>query len=336
MIPPPYLADLYTNNPVDWNVCKERLRKALREHPEDKISIFHLQRLTYYMQEKYSDCLRMCRKLLPLETDPQELEELYMTMGICYEEKKQPDLAIEHYLKSGDVYEHGGEGLDRLGQLYIDHFQYEKAQEVYERLLNTKENWKTEALNNLGYLHQLKREFDKALEYYKMAADLEPEQDCWVGEVGKQYYNLKQYDLAEEWFRKQLVLNPTSEDAYYGIGSCMQEKGDFYRAMHNFSEVLKLNPKHFRSLNNLGKLYFDHEGDVKKAIEMIEQAIEYGKDDDSNPLSVAYLNLKRIYQLISDEEKSDYYKVKFIESMGFEVGYEDTDEGDEDFPGEEV
>ncbi len=328
MIGPPYLNDVFSRNPPDWTLTEAQIRQALIEHPEDELGILHILHLGHYMQGEYDECLETCERILRLPCDNQYKAEVLNTMGYCYAQKFMRARAVECYHKALENDPLQGDALNNLGELYVEECNWDKAIETFELLLKN-EAWQIEALENLSYLHHLRQEYRLSIDYYKRAIELEPDVDYWPGQVGKMYYQLKEYEVAEVWFQKQLVMNKSSEEAYYGIGSCKQEKGDFYLAMHNYSEALRINPEYPRALNNIGKLYFDYEGDIKKAIEMIEKAISCSSDDDTDIRSTAYLNLKRVYKKLADDDKADFYHMKFMECLGFTYELE-TDEGDED------
>jgi len=331
MIGPPYLNDVFSRNPPDWTLTEAQIRQALIEHPEDELGILHILHLGYYMQGEYDECLETCEQILRLPCDKQYTAEVMNTMGYCYAQKFMRAKAVECYKKAMESDPVNGDALNNLGELYVEECNWDKAIETFNLLLKN-EAWQIEALENLGYLHHLKQEYTQSIIYYRKAIELEPEVDYWVGQVGKMHYLLKEYTVSEVWFRKQLAMNPESEEAYYGIGSCLQERGDFYLAMHNYREALRINPEYPRALNNIGKLHFDFEGDIKKAIEMIEKAIACSSDDDTDIRSTAYLNLKRVYKKLADDDKVEYYHMKFMECLGFT--YEEETDG-EDYAGEE-
>jgi tetratricopeptide (TPR) repeat protein len=324
---PPYLSDVMSYHPMDWTLCEKRIHQALTDHPEDTVQIMHALKICYYVQEKFDPCIETCEKLLGLYPDITDIAETYNVMGSCYEGKYMYEQAIQNYEKSFELDPESGDCLRNLGDLYTNKIEYEKAIGVFERLLKV-EYWEIEAFENLGYLHSLRKEYNQAISYYKKAMELEPEEGFWTNQVAKMFYMDKQYPESEKWFRKLLEDSPSSAEAHYGIGSCKQEAGDYYLAMHHYNEALKLDPRHPRSLNNIGKLYFDFESDIKTAVEMIEKAIAYSEEDDTDIRSTAYLNLKRIYKQIADHDKADYYHQKFMECFGFT--YEEVDEGGEE------
>ncbi|MFI5150066.1 MAG: tetratricopeptide repeat protein [Bacteroidia bacterium] len=329
---PPYLQDLFTSRSTPWTEAdwigkEQRCHQALIDHPEDSIGILHALKSCYYMEEKNLECIDTCEKLLALNPDYHLASETYSVMGTSYHQLYQIDKAIACFEKGHELEPANGSCLFELGEMHTELVEYDKAIAAFLRLLDMGD-WEVESLENLGYLYTVKREYALALSYYKKGMELFPEEFFWVERIASTYFMDKKIAEAESWFNSLLQADPESADAYYGLGSCKQETGDYYMAMHHFHEALKINPNHARSLNNIGKLYFDHESDIKTAIRMLEKAVEVCQEEDSDILPTAYLNLKRIYKQIADEDKVDYYHRKFMESFGF--GYEEVEEGGDD------
>jgi tetratricopeptide (TPR) repeat protein len=329
MIGPPYLNTIFVPGPIDWPQSELSISQALIEHPEDTLGILHIRRLCYYVQEKNEACLETCTQLLafPLEND--YLSEVYGTMAHCYGEMGLQADALAYYEKAIDVWPEETEARQNMGDYLSGLYQWDKAIPLYQRILELEPS-ELDALSCLAFAYSQKGEHAKARDCYQQGAEASPEDDYWIGQVAKMNYITRHFQEAEKGFKQQLALNPTSEDALYGLGSCLQEKGDFYMAMHYYTKALELNPAHARSLNNIGKLYFDFEGDLKKAVEMIEKAIEASEKDDTDLRSMAYLNLKRMYMKIADHDKADYYHGKFMESFGFTYTEEEDDDAAQD------
>jgi tetratricopeptide (TPR) repeat protein len=336
MIYPPHLNAIYAHEPgplkpADWELKEQKCLQALKEFPDDTEVILHILKLHYYVQEKHQECLEICERLLALNPETQVLSDTYAAMGTSYMGLNRIAKAVESYEKGHDV-NPDGNCLFSLGEMYLERYEYDKAIETFKRLKDLG-GWDDDALENLGHLYKLKKDYKQAAACYTLGMELYPDQNFWLDQRASMIYMDKRYAEAEPLFRLLLERESASVEAHYGIGCCKQDTGDYYLAMHHFHEALKLDPKHARSLNNIGKLYFDHEGDIKTAIQMIEKAIKVCKEEDSDMLPTAYLNLKRVYKHIADEDKADYYHVKFMESFGF--GYETVDENGDEEEGED-
>lgn len=67
-----------------------------------------------------------------------------------------------------------------------------------------------------------------------------------------QFFSQKEYQKAEENYRKAIELDPSFEDAHYWLGKVYRQLGQYDKAVPQWIEVLKINPRNpyaFRYLN---------------------------------------------------------------------------------------
>lgn len=306
-----------------------QLRKALREHPEDKLHL--MQQLLIWMSvtEEYEEIIRLAEKLLAADTEKKYADDCYFTLARCYAEQKQTEKAIEYYRKTIETNPTIDEAITELMELYEEQFDYDNALKICELLdnediLDGKENM----YRYQGVIYYNKQEFDKALDCFKKALALYPEdKDGWITEsIGETCWQKKEYDEAARWFKIALEKNPQSANAHYGMGLCYQDTDDYYRAMHHYTEALKIKPDFTNVYNNIAALTINHEGQLKKGIELLEKAIE--STEDKNSIGNIYMNLARVYNKICEYDKANYYKAKFIKCCGFDVTFEEDEEDD--------
>lgn len=125
--------------------------------------------------------------------------------------------------------------------------------------------------------------FDKAKGYFDKAAPLAPNTFEGYVRIANAYFDSKQFDTAQSYYEKALAINPNNIDARTDLGTTFIERPspDFERAIANFNESLKLDPKHEPTLFNLTIAYY-RKGDVenaKKTAARLEEA------DPSSPLN---------------------------------------------------
>ena len=68
-------------------------------------------------------------------------------------------------------------------------------------------------------------------------------------------------------------LAPTYALPYNTRGIAWERKGDFDRAIADFTEAMRLDPKFNVPYNNLGNLYLVEKGDLDRAIACFNEAI---------------------------------------------------------------
>jgi len=83
---------------------------------------------------------------------------------------------------------------------------------------------------------------------------------------GSAYYNLGDYERAIEDFNEAIRLNPKSASALNGRGASYFAKGDYNRAIQDYNEAIRLDPRTPRALLNRGlvNLYAGHFSDAQQ------------------------------------------------------------------------
>lgn len=124
-----------------------------------------------------------------------------------------------------------------------------------------------------------------AIASYNQASTLNPANPGLRIELGGIYYQLKQWDLAQNQFTIAEQLKADYPNAYYNLGHVLEEKGDLQNAMAQYKIVAQLvaNDK-----PNLGKI----NGEIQVLQDKIGKAAQAGAADkapavDTTPLGVA-------------------------------------------------
>src|SRR5665213_2489263 len=284
------------------------IRQALIDHPEPEDAVHILQQLLIYVSiQDPEERIILAEKLFAMDTKKQYIEDVYIVLARCYAKKNEIKKAVEYYYKGFEIDPTQAEFIIEWAQLYATNLDFDNALDVYKLLDNDEiENGKENSYRYRGTIYYNRQEFDKAMDCYQNALAIYPEDEDGVltENIGGTYWQQKQYDQAMQWFKKALEKNPKSAQAHYGMGLCYQGTED-YRAMHHYTEALKIKPDFTAVFNNIAFIAVNHDGELKKGIEMLEKAVESA--EDKNSLGLVYLNLAKIYGMISDYDKAEYY-----------------------------
>jgi len=145
-----------------------------------------------------------------------------------------------------------------------------------------------------------------ALNQYKFAATLKPNEPKIHYEIGRIYTISKQYDRALEEFEEALALDPNLVDALAGVVSVYWTKGNRSRAIGRAREQIDQSPKNPQLHNLLGTLYLSA-GEVTNAEQSFAAAIRI---DPKMPTS--YLLLADTY---AKAKRYDLAAKKFEEAL---------------------
>ena len=126
---------------------------------------------------------------------------------------------------------------------------------------------------SLGVIAKNKREYDKAIEYYKKVMSLDDKYlDAYL-DLGIIYYDQGQYDLEVENFLKATQLDQNNYDAYFYLGTAYEDKGLYDEAIVAYERALEIKPDDKDSLYYLSFLYI-LTGEKTKAFKLVPKLRE--------------------------------------------------------------
>jgi serine/threonine protein kinase/tetratricopeptide (TPR) repeat protein len=95
--------------------------------------------------------------------------------------------------------------------------------------------------------------------------------------LGQAYMAQGQYEKAADQYRRTLVLEPTSDDAYGGLASAYEHLGQPADAEQAFKQAITLRPGYWATYNWLGLFYMDH-ARYEEAVGLFSQVISLVPD----------------------------------------------------------
>jgi tetratricopeptide (TPR) repeat protein len=137
---------------------------------------------------------------------------------------------------------------------------------------------------------------------------------------GLQYFRKGEYDRAIRDYDEAIRLNPKDPIAFNNRGDTYAHKGDTDRAIRDFDEVIRLDPKIAIAFSNRGVLY-GRKGDNDRAIRDHEEAIRLDPKDaiSLHYRGIAYANKGESDRAIRDYDEAIRLDPKFaaaLESRG--------------------
>lgn len=340
-IMPDFIKEIYNANP-DNNYLKiaQEILDTLPTHEDYRDEIYGWSSYCFRNSNDLDLIIEKCCEFLPLTKDKKCRAAIERVLIYAYEEKKEFDKALEvRYMHLEDDNEHGYYYLDMANAFKARH-DYPNALKYYE-LYAEAQNYQIDEdeLCNIAETYEKVNDYKNAFKYHELAAQYKSyETDPYWVNVGRAMALDKNETEATFYFKMALKINPKNADAHYCLGLLQQEKNNVYRALHHYTEALKIYPNYAAVYNNMAALAYNEEGDIEKAIKNIEKALEV--NEDKQLLFLLYQNLAKLYYKISDYDKHEYYKQKMMDQVGFTADFlsmlEDfDDEGyDEDYEDE--
>lgn len=181
--------------------------------------------------------------------------------------------------------------------------------------------YKSSSLRNIGLVHYLQGNYNKAIEFYLKSLKVNEElngkeriSDDYI-HIGNFHYLLGNYDSANEFYFKALKINEEINDKE-GMSSCYLNIGCVYYSQKSYSKAMEF---YFKSLKikeelgdkkgmsdgylNIGTIYYS-QNNLDKANEFYLKALKIEEESgDKKGMSESYSNIGNIYH-----SKGNYHK----------------------------
>ena len=92
-----------------------------------------------------------------------------------------------------------------IALLFVQHNK--DAQKCFEQALRVDKN-SAEALNNLGFVAQMQKRYNKALKYYQKALDVRPQSPTFHYNMGAAYFAKHEFEKAVEEYHTAFKIDP--------------------------------------------------------------------------------------------------------------------------------
>ncbi|NIM11888.1 MAG: tetratricopeptide repeat protein [Candidatus Aminicenantes bacterium] len=177
----------------------------------------------------------------------------------------------------------------------------------------------------LGELYEDRRNPGEALEIYEKAIENKIGNEIIHYRLGKLYAGYKKKpEKAVEHYKKAIVINPEQPRYYIDLGNIYNEQGQFDEAVDNYNKALELDDKNTDAYKGLLALYIINDN-VDEAAAVYERAVKANEDyiyiiKDIAPeikTKGMFRELENLYQVPSRESYFYYYKkASYREKLG--------------------
>ena len=199
----------------------------------------------------------------------------------CNEERfknfKPVEITAYKYKNGISVSTETAEEWDAKGISFAKSGEYQKAIECFDKAIDLNPNF-AEAYCNRGVTYCHLKQYERAIEDYAKAIELNPNLAEPYCNRGNAYFYLKQYERAIEDYDKAIELNPSYALAYSNRGftyCCLKQ---YERAIEDCDKAIELDSNLAGAYTNRGNAYKDL-GQYERAIEDYDKAIELDPND---------------------------------------------------------
>jgi tetratricopeptide (TPR) repeat protein len=208
------------------------------------------------------------------------------------------DPQLQELTKSMQDATKGPTGWFRLGRLMMKVAQYDKAEQVFEMILDrtTDEKERGEIYHYLGWIKKDQGKYTEAITYYEKSLKIRqktlpanhPNLATSYSNIGAVYDNMGEYSKALSYYEKALEIeqktlpanHPSLATSYNNIGAVYDNMGEYSKALSYYEKALEIfektlpanHPHLAASYNNIGFVY-ENMGEYSKALSYLERAL---------------------------------------------------------------
>ncbi len=247
----------------------------------------------------YDDAVQIYQKLVKMEPD----EPVYKyKVGTLLKLQKKYD---ESYvtlkpLENEKDFPYPVELLNQLGDVCLELKKYEEAESYFSKAeklqpdlksaQNAKQSTKVAAHIQKGNDAVAKKNYDLAIEEYKKATELQPNNASLWSFLANAYFLKGALSEAEINFRKSVSLQDNFTNAYLGLCNVQIKKSNFSECLKIAELGLKKSPKNAELKNKLGICEWKW-GQTQKALLSFQDASAWDKNYFEPKINLAYLLL---------------------------------------------
>ncbi|GLB53089.1 hypothetical protein NBRC110019_21290 [Neptunitalea chrysea] len=178
--------------------------------------------------------------LTPEQLDDCNDGDLLFYKAYALDEIGKTEKAIKYYNKSiqGES-DDDKSAYNNLGNIYKDQKEYEKAIQNYKKAIQIDPNF-AYPYNGLGTVYCNQKKYEKAIQYYEKAIKINPDYLTPYNGLGTVYCNQKKYEKAIQYYEKAILINPDFAAPYYNLADLYYNNNKLERAKENYQKYLKL------------------------------------------------------------------------------------------------
>ena len=216
----------------------------------------------------------------PPKTSENTLEraEASRNLGEAYLRENNYSAALKELQKSESLIPKDHFVQYDLGVVYYDLEKYDLAIQHFEKALEIQGDY-APALNSLGNAYAAKGDWDKAIYYYKQAAENLVYATFYLPltGLGVAYYNKKELNLSERYFLQAIKQKSDYLPALVGLAKTYTAMGKFSDAQGLLERAASVSPRSAGVYFELAKAY-TRTGDYRRAYSAYQKVIELAPD----------------------------------------------------------
>jgi tetratricopeptide (TPR) repeat protein len=204
--------------------------------------------------------------------------EATRNLGEAYLKQGEYRIALKQLIKAEELYPSDHILQDDLGLCYYFLNDQDQAIFHFKKALEIKDNY-TPARNNLGNAYAEKKEWDKAIEQYKIVTSdlLYGTPHFPLSNLGVVYYEIQEYGLSAQYYLKALEIKPDFVQALYGLAKTYMAMDRVPDAIAKLEKAVGISPDSAVLYFELARAYAMNR-DYTKALSAYHKVVELNPD----------------------------------------------------------
>lgn len=315
-------------------LARKAVKLGLEQHPSStNLKLFKIEILVF--ENKFDQANALLSELHELEPAN---EEIYIQKANIYSKQDDHKRAVDLLEMAIDLSNDPAEIYSLIGMEYLFMDDFVNAKFNFMKCLEVDDE-DYSALYNVIYCFDFLEQHDEAIAYLNLFLDKNPYCEVAWHQVGKQYFDKKEYNKALSAFDFAIISDDRFVGAYLEKGKVLEKLGRYNMALENYQITLELDDPTSFALLRMGKCY-DKLGSDELAIKHYSRCVHEDPLLDNGWIAITDFYVKRLdYQkalyhinkaINIDSENVLYWKryarinhrLKFYEEA--EVGYRKT------------
>jgi len=148
--------------------------------------------------------------------------------------------------KAIQMYPEAPEAYVQAGYIHLVRREYNQANDMFDKSIKYEENFQDKeskyfAYLNIGNLKYQQHQSKRGLEYLQKALAINDDDPAVYNALGLVYVDLQEWDKAIEHYDKALEIDTGYFYTYANIASLYQKRGDYERAMNEINTAIAIN-----------------------------------------------------------------------------------------------
>ncbi|MBD3178737.1 MAG: tetratricopeptide repeat protein [Candidatus Latescibacteria bacterium] len=241
----------------------------------------------YMKSESYYEAIDHLKKAVKLEP---EFFEAWSLLGKAQARIKNFSESVKSYKKANEIKPGNTNVIGSLGDNYLKLNNLDKAQE-YFKMLTARDSLDYFGNIRLGFISKQKEEWDEAVDYFRRALKVKPEDVVVMGTLAGIYGEMDEPEKQIEFLKRAVDTEPENYTMMKKLASAYFSNKQYKEAVPIYEKLVEVYPDLAAFHKRLGFALSQSKGDMDRAAEELEQAnIISGGDSQTHALLALIYN----------------------------------------------